>query len=106
MLKSKKLQIILICIIFIISLSFSPLFPNTIPMHYDSAGKITRYGSKYELLLLFPIILVVFYIISIVVEKLLKPKDKVLTGLEYFRLYFLILFGGMQVFFIVNALNK
>ena len=29
-----------------------PFMPDSVPMHYDAAGNIDRYGSKYELLIL------------------------------------------------------
>lgn len=41
--------------------------PNEIPMHYNFAGEIDRWGSKYEMIFL-PIISWVMYILITVIE--------------------------------------
>jgi uncharacterized membrane protein len=35
-----------------ITLSALPVLPDTVPLHYESGGTVDRYGSKYELLYL------------------------------------------------------
>lgn len=59
--KNKKLMLLLAVlpyIIVIISLSF---LPNQVPMHYNFAGELTRYGSKYESLIM-PIFSIIIYL--------------------------------------------
>ena len=59
--KNKKLMLLLAVlpyIIVIISLSF---LPNQVPMHYNFAGELTRFGSKYESLIM-PIFSIIIYL--------------------------------------------
>ena len=71
--KRKKFDIILNILCWII-LASTMLFliitwskiPDTIPMHYDSAGNIDRFGSKLEILVLPIIILIVYTFITII----------------------------------------
>ena len=49
-----------------------PLFPESIPMHYDMAGKIDRYGSKYESLI-FPVLIL---LITLTIHFLLRYFEK------------------------------
>lgn len=54
----------------LITISFVPLFitafamifmNDTVPAHYDASGKVDRYGSKFEYLIL-PLIILAFYV--------------------------------------------
>ena len=73
--KRKKFDIILNILCWII-LASTMLFliitwskiPDTIPMHYDSAGNIDRFGSKLEILVL-PIIILIVYTFITIIEK-------------------------------------
>ena len=73
--KRKKFDIILNILCWII-LASTMLFliitwskiPDTIPMHYDSAGNIDRLGSKLEILVL-PIIILIVYTFITIIEK-------------------------------------
>lgn len=73
--KRKKFDIILniLCWIILAStmlcliITWSKI-PDTIPMHYDSAGNIDRLGSKLEILVL-PIIILIVYTFITIIEK-------------------------------------
>lgn len=73
--KRKKFDIILniLCWIILVStmlfliITWSKI-PDTIPMHYDSAGNIDRFGSKLEILVL-PIIILIVYTFITIIEK-------------------------------------
>lgn len=70
----KKLDILLM--IFSMSISIISLFylPTTIPVSYDNLGNITRYGSKYELAFLLPIVIILMYLIITFIESTLLAK--------------------------------
>jgi len=51
-----------------------PVLPHKIPAHYGLDGNVTRYGSKYELLII-PIFTIVLFLLWLLIEKYLH-KDK------------------------------
>ena len=59
--------IILVSTILFLIITWSKI-PDTIPMHYDSAGNIDRFGSKLEILVL-PIIILIVYTFITIIEK-------------------------------------
>lgn len=59
--KNNKLMWIVSIIPLIISAVAIPFLPDEIPMHYDMAGNIDRWGSKYETFI-FPILIIGFTI--------------------------------------------
>ena len=69
--------IVLIGMIAFLALSWNDL-PDQIPMHYDFAGNVDKYGSKASALFL-PILAVVMYIIITVTERFPKSWN---TGVE------------------------
>lgn len=75
-----------------------PIFPDKIPAHYDMAGNITRWGSKYESLV-FPIITIVMGIIlkasSKSGENKVNEKATISIGIAV-----LSLFNGMTLLFL------
>lgn len=75
-----------------------PIFPDKIPAHYDFAGNITRWGSKYESLI-FPIITIVMGIILKASSKSGENKvnEKATIGIG---ILVLILFNGMTLLFL------
>ena len=75
--RSRRLITWICCLIpLIIALCVLPLLPSEIPAHYDISGKVTRYGSKYETLLL-PIVSVFMGLFWEFIAKVsLKDKEK------------------------------
>ena len=80
----------------ITALSFLPLIgtavsiqfmPEKVPMHYDLSGNIDRWGSKYELLIIPVIILVIMLVCVFMITRFEKkaanaPDDKSRTSAE------------------------
>lgn len=64
-----------------------PILPDKIPAHYGFDGNVTRFGSKYELLIM-PVITIGMSFIWLLLEKhLMKKKKKVhITHKQYFGL--------------------
>jgi uncharacterized membrane protein len=53
-----------------------PILPDKIPAHYGFDGNVTRFGSKYELLIM-PLITIGMFFIWLLLEKhLMKNKEK------------------------------
>jgi uncharacterized membrane protein len=59
----------LACIPLIIVLLVLPALPDTIPAHFDIAGNVNRFGSKYELLIL-PIVTIAMGLFWLLMEKI------------------------------------
>ena len=59
--------IILVSTILFLAVTWSKI-PNKVPMHYDFAGNIDRWGSKLEILIL-PVITWIMYIFMTIIEK-------------------------------------
>ena len=94
----------LVLLSLVITCMFLLLMPDTVPMHYDAAGVVDRFGSKYENLV-FPAIVtavaVLFYALS--KTKHVQPAD----GKVFFftGLGMLIFFNILSLFFLWTALT-
>jgi uncharacterized membrane protein len=58
----------------VITIIVLPMLPDKIPAHFGFDGEVTRYGSKYELLLT-PIITVLFGFFWLLLEKVQKDEQ-------------------------------
>lgn len=59
--------VILVAYLIIFLVTFSAL-PDRTPAHYDFAGEVTRYGSKYEMLLM-PILGLIMYVAITILQR-------------------------------------
>lgn len=60
----------------IVTMAVLPVLPDEIPAHYGFDGNVTRFGSKYELLIL-PVITIGMFFFWLLLEKhLMKDKEK------------------------------
>ena len=66
----------------LILLVFSHL-PNQIPAHYNFAGEVTRYGSKYELFI-FPLLALLLSAFLAFMTRLEKEKNNVWSACHSF----------------------
>lgn len=100
----KKLDILLM--IFSMSISIISLFylPATIPVSYDNLGNITRYGSKYELAFLLPIVIILMYLIIAFIEATLLAKHlKFIT--EFFKTNVVLILSFENIKKILKVFN-
>lgn len=83
----------------LITVMFLAFFPSQIPAHYNSAGEITRWGSKYENLI-FPSINIVFagllYILERLIKKHINAKEmlavKITLNIAILTMFILIIY--------------
>ncbi len=52
-----------------------PFLPEQIPAHYDAAGMVTRWGSKYETII-FPVFIIVFGLFILAMAKIAAKQEK------------------------------
>ena len=105
----KKLYITLYSLTVICILATSLLLsvmPDTVPLHYNFAGEVDRFGSKYEFLIMHLITLVLTYILLITAKyqgkKEQKNSEKILVIIA---IYSLVFFSIIQFFFQYKTLN-
>lgn len=88
----KKIDILLIIFSMIISMVSLFYLPDTIPVNYDDLGNVSRYGSRYELVLFLPVVMVLMYlIISFIEYTLLANHLRVIT--EFFKTLSVLIFS-------------
>ena len=105
----KKLYITLyfLIIIYILGTSlFLSVMPDTVPLHYNFAWEVDRFGSKYEFLIINLITLVLTYILLITAKdqrkKEQKNSEKILVLIA---IYSVVFFSVIQFFFQYKTLN-
>lgn len=88
----------------VMALVFLPFLPERIPAHYDSAGLVTRWGSRFEVLILPPCVVLFGFFLRFMArstEKLAgKPWEKIslLIGCAA-----LLVFNGIMIFILYTS---
>lgn len=104
----KVLLIIFIFLPLIITLISLNYLPDLIPAHYGFNGEVTRWGSKYESLIL-PILCVVICIISLICTNYAakKPENKNnIKSLNACTIVLAITFNVLTISFLISDFNK
>lgn len=100
----KKLDILLMIFSMIISIILLFYLPDTIPVSYDNLGNITRYGSKYELAFLLPIVIILMYLIITFIEHTLLAKHlRFIT--EFFKTFIILILSFENIKKILKVFN-
>lgn len=109
---SKKIKVLYYIVMFLpllFAMSSLSILPDQIPAHYGVDGQVTRWGSKYEVLIL-PILIIIFGLIMIWMAKLVGKKERfgknneksmILNGI-----LFLILFNILNCYILYTAVHK
>ncbi|KNF09480.1 protein of unknown function DUF1648 [Gottschalkia purinilytica] len=106
MINSKKIPLFIIVSMFLISIISLPFIPEKISITWNYLGKSDIYNSKYELLLLFPTFMTVFYSLSSFIEKNLKNNKLFFSiAINILNLYFSIIFLFIHLHSVLNALS-
>ena len=92
-----------------------PFMPDTVPMHYDINGNVSRYGSRYELMLMPLLIILVMGVSAFTMKRYTKlaqgPDDnrnvKIakanLRSLRIISLVFPVIFGVLQCYILYKT---
>ncbi len=105
--------------IYIVTLGIALVFlPEKIPAHFDFAGNITRYGSKYEMFIL-PLttllmnLIFYFSILSMRKKAEKSTEEKEIKSLRqnekilcYMGVLTVFIFGAINVSWFINAINN
>ena len=107
--KNKKiLYIFLISLPLLITLIALNFLPEQIPAHYGANGEVTRWGSKYESLIV-PIISIFFGgIMFIITQASLKNPENKNNAKTIFvsNLIFALTFNVLTIVFLITSFNK
>lgn len=88
----------------IISLVSLFYLPDTIPVNYDDLGNVSRYGSRYELVLFLPVVMVLMYLIITFIEyTLLANHLRFIT--EFFKTLSVLIFSFENIKKILKAFD-
>lgn len=100
----RKLDILMILVSIAISIISLFYLPESIPANYDQVGNITRYSTKYELALLFPIVMISIYlVISFMEYTLLAIHLRFIT--EFFKTFSVLIFSFENIKKILKIFN-
>lgn len=107
--KTKVLYYIVMFLPLLFAMSSLSILPDQIPAHYGVDGQVTRWGSKYETLIL-PIMIILFGLFMIWMAKIVGKKERfgknneksmILNGI-----LFLILFNILNCYILYTAVHK
>ncbi|MBM7616135.1 SdpI family protein [Alkaliphilus hydrothermalis] len=89
----------------VVTLVAMPLFPEKVPMHYNAAGEITRWGSKYEQLIFPVIILAMAFLVKWMIKLTVKEESdgSNMKALLMVGASTLMLFNGMNSIILYNG---
>ena len=98
--------IALILLSFVMTGVFLALAPDRIPAHYDIAGNIDRWGSKYEYLIMpFFTTLMGVFMLAMAHNEIKKDRDSNARTVGVLGIVVLVMFDLMWLFFIGKAVN-
>lgn len=75
-LKTEIISILIITASIFLGFYFYSVFSNEVPVHWNTAGEVDRYGSKFEGAFLMPIIAIGLYLLFWVIPKIDPKKEK------------------------------
>ena len=88
-------------------LSLMPNIPSVIPLHYNFSGEVTRYGSKYEMLILPVIGIAIAVTLNLLSRSLAKKSERGLqNGKILVQIVCCIGKGGENNHFTVIIINR
>lgn len=101
------LSLVAIAAMFVIALVVWNRVPNEIPVHWNLAGEVNRYGNKFQGLLLLPLVALGGYLLTLFLPKI-DPRRKELdnpTLLSFIRLIIVSVLGVVYFSMIASALG-
>ena len=109
--KNKYLHILTILVALIPLVSYGVLFtkfPESIPMHFNAAGEVDRYGDKYEVLLLAVLPIALMCLLEVLPK--IDPKKENYKKFEPFYKIFsfiiVVFLSGVYGFTVYSAFQK
>ncbi|MBR1572014.1 MAG: DUF1648 domain-containing protein [Lachnospiraceae bacterium] len=94
----KSITVCLTILPLIVTILLMPYMIDSVPMHYNFAGEVDRYGSKYEELI-FPLLIIILSMLFSLYKN--KNRDDRNSGLmDYLQWVILVIFNITQYYFL------
>ncbi len=90
--KSEAVSLLVVLMSVIIGLIFYPVLPEKMASHWNSAGEVNGYMSKFWGVFLMPIISMAMYIMLLVVPRIDPKKENIEKFRKYFDNFIILLF--------------
>ena len=103
--KTEALPILIILISIVLGFYFYSVFPESVPMHWNAAGEIDRWGSKLEGAWLMPMIGIAMYVLFLVIPLIDPKKEKYQQFAKTYFIFRSILLLVMLGIYIIASLN-
>lgn len=108
-LKKEILPLFIIAVAFVLGFYFYSIFPEQVPVHWNVAGEVDRWGSKFEGAFLMPLIGLGMYLLFWLIPLIDPKKEKYLEFEKVYHIFrnliILVLFG-IYLIASLNGLGK
>jgi uncharacterized membrane protein len=104
-LKSELLPIIILIATAIASFYFYAHFPERVPTHWDFAGQVNGWGTRWQGAFIIPIMLVVMYIFFLLLPLLDPKKERYAQFVKTYHVFKNLLLVVLGVIYFVTSLN-
>jgi uncharacterized membrane protein len=106
--KSEILPVLIILIAFVLGFYFYSVFPDQVPIHWNFAGQVDNWGSKFTGAFLMPLIGLGMYFLFLFIPSIDPKKEKYQQFARVyliFRLAILLILFGVYLIASANALG-
>jgi uncharacterized membrane protein len=90
---------------FIIGVSMFPSLPDKVPVHWNAAGEVDGYGSKYMASFLIPVIMLGIYFLFLLIPKMAVYKENIEKFGNFFFAFKVVMFIFMLVIYISSLVQ-
>lgn len=102
--EKRKLNIVIFIVSIMCSIIAMLYLPDILPSYLDAKGNIIRYASKYEKVLIYPVVsLLVNGLLDFIERRLFDNNHRYISG--FFKTYFIMFFAFENIKSILNAIN-
>src|SRR3989338_1369331 len=103
--KSEILLIILVLGAWAAGFYFYSVFPETVPVHWNIAGEVDRYGSRFEGAFILPIVVTAMYLLFLFIPLIDPKKEKYQQFQNVYHIFRYILILIMWVIYLIASFN-
>ena len=108
-----KPRALMLCLLMILAMAavtayYYPSVPETIPVHWDAAGKVNGYGGRWQLWLTGPGTMACILLLAVAMPWLSPKKFEVQSSPQtysYMMVMVVALFGGIEIIMLCSALG-
>jgi len=103
--KSEILLIILILAAWITGFYFYSVFPEQVPVHWNFAGQVDRFGGKFEGAFIMPIAATAMYLLFLLIPLVDPKKEKYQQFQKVYNLFRYLLILILWAIYLISSFN-